>query len=61
MIAVPPILMGQPLDEDDQPAERAVTARSGTSRMRSTLRSVWEVQALSPDQHFGPADDGRPA
>jgi hypothetical protein len=45
MIALPPILMEQPLDEDDQPAERAVSARAGTSRMRSTLRWVWDVQA----------------
>jgi hypothetical protein len=32
----------------NQPAERVVAARSGTSRMRSTLRSVWEVRVLSP-------------
>jgi YwiC-like protein len=46
----------------DQPAERVVAARSGTSRMRSTLRSVWEVRVLSPrpnDITLGLAESAR--
>jgi hypothetical protein len=44
----------------NQPAERVVAARSGTSRMRSTLRSVWEVRVhLNLRLHHPSGESGR--